>query len=121
MDWTDKEIAAKYGPAEAMTGPHGRHLLTQCGLDRASGNEDIVFLDNATGTGIVLAHLYDVLPPAAKERLQVVAGDISPPMIEAAKTRIEKNGWQGITARVLDATVRSFSRSAPLTPHPCTS
>ncbi|PIL27793.1 hypothetical protein GSI_10946 [Ganoderma sinense ZZ0214-1] len=104
VDWTNKEFAEKYGPAEAMTGPFGRHLLTQCGIDRADGSEDIVLLDNATGTGIVLVHLYDVVPPAAKARLQVVAGDISAAMIEFAKARIEKNGWQGITAQVVDAT-----------------
>ena len=115
MDWTSKEFAERYGPAEAMTGPFGRHLLTQCGLDRADGSEDIVLLDNATGTGIDLVHLYDVLPQAAKERLQVVAGDISPAMIESAKARIEKNGWQGITAQVVDATVRPAS-SGPATP-----
>ena len=117
MDWTSKEFAEGYGPAEAMTGPFGRHLLTQCGLDRADGSEDIVLLDNATGTGIVLAHLYDVLPRAAKERLQVVAGDISPAMIESAKARIEKNGWQGITAQVVDATVRPASSGSPTPAH----
>ncbi|KAI1788096.1 S-adenosyl-L-methionine-dependent methyltransferase [Ganoderma leucocontextum] len=104
MDWKSKEFAAQYDRAEAMTGPFGRYLLTQCGLDGANGSEDLVLLDNATGTGIVLAHLYDVLPPATKERLQVVAGDISPAMIESAKARIEKNGWQGATAQVVDAT-----------------
>ncbi len=116
MDWTNKEFAAQYGPAEDLTGPFGRHLLTQCGMNRANEGEDIVLLDNATGTGIVLAHLYDMLPPAAKERLQVVAGDISPAMIESAKARIEKNGWQSATAQVVDATVRPASTLAPPTP-----
>ena len=106
MDWKSEEFAKQYSAAEAMTGPFGLHLLQQCGLDRADGSEDIVLFDNATGTGIVLKHLYDVLSSAAKSRLQVVAGDISPSMIQAVQGRIEGNGWEHVTAKVIDATVR---------------
>ena len=93
MDPRKEDIAKQYGPAEHMTGPLGRFLLEQCGLDRADGSEDIVLLDNATGTGIVLVHLYDLLPPAAQTRLQVVAGDVQPSMLKAVQERAEKNGW----------------------------
>ena len=108
MDPRKEDIAKQYGPAEHMTGPLGRFLLEQCGLDRADGSEDIVLLDNATGTGIVLVHLYDLLPPAAQTRLQVVAGDVQPSMLKAVQERAEKNGWTSTRTQTVDAVVSSF-------------
>ncbi|PIL26382.1 hypothetical protein GSI_12139 [Ganoderma sinense ZZ0214-1] len=103
MDPRKGDIAKQYGPAEHMTGPFGRRLLEQCGLDRADGSTDIVLLDNATGTGLVLLHLYDLLPPAAQARLQVVAGDIQPSMLTAVQERVEKNGWTSTRVQAVDA------------------
>ena len=72
-----------------------------------SGSTDIVLLDNATGTGIVLVHLYDLLPPAAQARLQVVAGDVQPSMLKAVQERAEKNGWTStLRTQTVDAVVR---------------
>ena len=116
MDWKSEEFAKQYSAAEAMTGPFGLHLLQQCGLDRADGSEDIVLFDNATGTGIVLEHLYSAIPPVAKARLQVVAGDVSPAMINIAKERAEKSGWPNITTKVVDATVCSIPMLPALPP-----
>ncbi|TBU42287.1 S-adenosyl-L-methionine-dependent methyltransferase [Dichomitus squalens] len=101
--WKSEEFAKRHKGAEHITGPFGLQLLLQCGLDRAEGSEDIVLLDNATGTGIVLEYLYGILPPAAKARLQVVAGDLSPAMISAVQERIEQNGWVHIDAKLVDA------------------
>nr|VWO94913.1 Methyltransf_11 domain-containing protein [Ganoderma boninense] len=87
MDPRKGDIAKQYGPAEHMTGPFGRLLLEQCGLDHADGSTDIVLLDNATGTGVVL----------------VVAGDIQPSMLKAVQERAEKHGWTGTRTQVVDA------------------
>lgn len=113
MDSRKEDIAKQYGPAEHMTGPYGRLLLQQCELDRADGSSDIVLLDNATGTGVVLVHLYDLLSPAAKARLQVVAGDFQPSMVKAVQERAEKNGWTSTRTQIVDAMVRSLSLLSP--------
>ena len=103
MDWKSEEFAKQYSAAEAMTGPFGLHLLQQCGLDRADDHKDIVLFDNATGTGIVLEHLYSVLPLKAKSRLQVLAGDLSPSMLSVVQERIKENGWEGVHTKLVDA------------------
>ena len=108
-DWKSQEFAKRYGAAEAVTGPFALHLLQQCGLDRAGDREDIVLFDNATGTGIVLEHLYSVLPQKARPRLQVLAGDLSPPMLSVVQERIKENGWDRIDTKLVDAMVCCLS------------
>ncbi len=44
-----------------------------------------------------------------KRDVKVVCGDISSPMIDAVKERIEGEGWKGCEARVLDAQVWMFT------------
>lgn len=105
MDWNNPDVAKKYKAGENMTGPFGLLLIRQCGLDRADGSEDLVVLDNACGTGIVTAHLYDTVPAAAKTKLQVVCGDFSAPMVQSVQSRIEQSEWAGATAKVVDAQV----------------
>ena len=72
MDWGDPDTAKKYrDKAEALTGPFALHLVRQCGLDSADGSKELVILNNACGTGIVTHHIYEILSPAAKAKLQV--------------------------------------------------
>ena len=112
MDWKSSDIAQRYKAAEAMTGPFALHLIQQCGLhvdiDTTNGanSEEIVVLDNACGTGVVTYNIYNTLSPAAKEKLEIVCGDFSPGMVKSVQERIELSGWQGATAKVIDAQVR---------------
>ena len=106
MDWGDPNTAKKYrDKAEALTGPFALQLVRQCGLDSADGSKELVILDNACGTGIVTHHIYGVLSPAAKAKLQVVCGDLSPWMVKSVQARIEENGWAGASAKIVDAWV----------------
>ncbi|RPD55703.1 S-adenosyl-L-methionine-dependent methyltransferase [Lentinus tigrinus ALCF2SS1-7] len=104
MDWQDPETAKKYKEkAETLTGPFALQLVRQCGLDRVDGSSELVILDNACGTGIVTHHIYETLSPAAKAKLQVVCGDLSPWMVKSVQERIGQNGWAGASAKVVDA------------------
>ena len=110
MDWKDTDIAARYKCAEAMMGPFALRLIKQCGLDRADGSADIVAFDNACGTGVVTAGLYEHVPAVAQARMSVLSGDFAPGMVEEVQQRIKACAWTNAEAKVLDATVRpSFS------------
>ncbi|KAF4542154.1 COQ5 family methyltransferase [Lasiodiplodia theobromae] len=106
MDWKDPNIAKKYKPGEAMTGPFARPLIKQAGLDDSlspTSGEKLVTLDNACGTGILTVHLYDMLPDHAKGRINHTCGDISQGMIDLVQSRIKEAGWKGATTKILDA------------------
>ncbi|KAI0718702.1 S-adenosyl-L-methionine-dependent methyltransferase [Cerioporus squamosus] len=103
MDWQSPDIAKKYKAGEAITSPFALHLIRQCGLDHADGNEELVVLDNACGTGVVTLNIYETLPPAAKARLHVICGDFSPGMVKSVQERIEQDGWTSASAKLIDA------------------
>ncbi|KAI0699905.1 S-adenosyl-L-methionine-dependent methyltransferase [Cerioporus squamosus] len=104
MNYEDPEGVKKYrAKAEALTSPFALHLIRECGLDRADGSSELVILDNACGTGAVTVKLYETLSPAAKAKLQVVCGDLSPSMVKSVQERIEESGWAGASAKVVDA------------------
>ena len=106
MDWKSSDIAARYKAAEAMTGPFALHLIKQCGLDHADGTTDVAAFDNACGTGVVTANLYQHVHAAAQARMSVLCGDFAPAMVESVQQRIKESGWTNAQAQVLDATVR---------------
>ncbi len=107
MNYEDPEGVKKYrNKAEALTSPFAQYLIQQCGLDRADGSSELVILDNACGTAVVTLNLYETLSPAAKAKLQVVCGDLSPEMVKSVQERIEESRWAGASARVVDAWVR---------------
>ncbi|KAH9938872.1 S-adenosyl-L-methionine-dependent methyltransferase [Epithele typhae] len=111
MDWKNAQVAERYKPGEAMTGPFAAHLIDLSGLSTADGSSDLVVLDNACGTGIVTLQLHEHVPAAARARMSVVSADFSPPMVESVAARITENGWAGATAQVVDA--QSLSATLP--------
>jgi ubiquinone/menaquinone biosynthesis C-methylase UbiE len=109
MSFADPKIAEIYKSAEKLTGQYAKLLLEQAGIN--STREDaLTILDDACGTGVVSSQLYELLGNSAKEKLELVCGDISAPMIQYTSDRIEKSGWKGARAQVFDAQVLLYPK-----------
>lgn len=90
------------------TGPPAYALLQQAGLISPPKDEPLRILDHACGMGIVAALLYEVGGIVDRDdasSTEIVCGDISPNMVDAAKQRLEKGGWKGYSVQTLDAQV----------------
>ncbi|KAL9594803.1 MAG: hypothetical protein Q9219_006817, partial [cf. Caloplaca sp. 3 TL-2023] len=101
-DWASSffkqaDMGRRYKTAEYITGPFARTLISKTNLlDPPSSDEEdkLNILDNACGGGVVAAALHDMLDPATKARMELLCGDFSEPMLQAARERIEENGWE---------------------------
>lgn len=108
--WSDPKVASKYRGAEQITGIFAKYLLLQAGLPNEQVSEPkkpLIVLDNACGTGMLSKTLWEMLDEHAKEKLQLVCGDISEGMVKHVKQKIEEEGWHGADARVVDAMVHT--------------
>lgn len=103
--FNDPQIGERYKGVERATGPFARSLLQQTGLPQAANNAPLVILDNACGTGVISAQLYEMLDEDRRAKVQVICGDYSEQMVRAVRQRIEESGWKGATARLVDAQV----------------
>ncbi len=106
--WQDENIVSSYYGFERVTAGPGRIMLSQSGLLSDGGNEPLRVLDNACGTGIITSLLYSDQSLVGRG-LEVICGDLSPTMVESVCKRVEKEGWKGASARVIDAQVRHHS------------
>ena len=95
--------------AERVTGPSARALLLQAGLqsDSIHTDSDCTILDNACGTGIVTAALYETFK-GKEESLNLVCGDISASAVESVKERIPHLEGLKVEARELNGQVGVF-------------
>ncbi|KAF2179241.1 S-adenosyl-L-methionine-dependent methyltransferase [Zopfia rhizophila CBS 207.26] len=100
--WKDPEVVKGWKNGERVSLPAGELLLKQAGL-LSSPETPLVILDNACGTGVISALLYDKLDPAARDGMQLTCGDVSGPMVEYVKQEIVSRNWKGANAEVVDA------------------
>ncbi|KAF8816068.1 S-adenosyl-L-methionine-dependent methyltransferase [Phlegmacium glaucopus] len=87
--FASKSFAKDYTIAERATGPPARTLLLQAGLlsESIHSDSDYTILDNACGTGVVTAALYETFK-GKEGKLNLVCGDFSAQMVEFVKERI---------------------------------
>ena len=103
-DWHNPKTAELYQRAEAATGPFARAVIKQSGLpDYPSSAGPLVVFDNACGTGAVTAQLYDIV--GSDKGMRVTCGDTAEGMIRYVEKRIERDGWIGAEAKIIDAVV----------------
>jgi ubiquinone/menaquinone biosynthesis C-methylase UbiE len=86
--------------SETATGVPARAMLEQCGL-LPNPPATAVILDNACGTGIVTARLFESAGSDRRD-LTVVCGDLDQTMVDLSEQRIKANGWNAV-AKCLDA------------------
>ncbi|PWY84685.1 S-adenosyl-L-methionine-dependent methyltransferase [Aspergillus sclerotioniger CBS 115572] len=92
----------RYYIAEKLTGVFVDPLIEQSGILNPSPHPRVI-LDNACGLGIVSSHLNRTLEEEVKKQWTLTCGDVTEMMVEHTKLRIEKEGWVGAEARVVDA------------------
>jgi len=100
--WNDPQVVAGYRCIERITGPAGKLLIKQSGII-SSKEQPLVILDNACGTGVISAALYEELDDTKKAQLQLTCGDITSGMIEYMQHVITSKKWTGASAQYIDA------------------
>lgn len=99
-----EDMGRRYKNAEIITGAFARTLIEKAGLLEPE-QESLAILDNACGTGVVTNALHTLLSQEMKERMDLVCGDFSEPMLDTLSKRIADNGWERTKARMVDAQV----------------
>ncbi|RAK99170.1 gliotoxin thiomethyltransferase [Aspergillus ibericus CBS 121593] len=92
----------QYHIAEKLTGVFVPPLVEHSGILTPSPTPLVIF-DNACGLGIVSSYLNRTLGDDVKKNWSLTCGDATEMMVHYTKTRIEKEGWVGAEARVVDA------------------
>ncbi|OOF99694.1 hypothetical protein ASPCADRAFT_203460 [Aspergillus carbonarius ITEM 5010] len=92
----------RYYIAEKLTGAFVPPLIEHSGI-LAPSPHPCVILDNACGLGIVSSHLNRTFGDEVKKQWTLTCGDVTEMMVEHTKLRIEREGWVGAEARVVDA------------------
>jgi ubiquinone/menaquinone biosynthesis C-methylase UbiE len=107
--WDSDGMAEKYARAEAVTKPYADIMMQKAGVSAFTGDEHI--LDVATGTGAVLAALYEAVSQEKRAALKVLAADISDSMLAYVGQRKAREGWTGVETQKIDGVVSVFSVS----------
>ncbi|KAI9675017.1 MAG: hypothetical protein M1817_001423 [Caeruleum heppii] len=112
-----------YRGAETITGPYALALLKQAGFSTSSSTAGtappisnppgpLKVLDNACGTGVVTATIYNTVPKEDREGMKIVCGDFSEAMVGYVADRIRDEGWDGAEAKVVDASKTGLADEA---------
>ena len=101
----DDETVAKYARAEKLTGIFAQTLIDTSRI--ASAKDDLNVLDLATGTGIVVAKLYESLSKEQQGKAKLIAGDNSDAMLSYLRKRAEAENWPGLDIKNVDGNVRA--------------
>ncbi|KAJ5363696.1 Acetylaranotin bis-thiomethyltransferase [Penicillium cataractarum] len=109
-DWEkffkEDKFTNQYKTGEQITGQFAKLLIDQSGLvanSKANPDSPLVVLDNACGTGIVSSILQHELGDQAKSNLKLTCGDISQGMLDYVNHRIDKENWQNVEVKTVDA------------------
>ncbi|KAI0831026.1 S-adenosyl-L-methionine-dependent methyltransferase [Hypoxylon sp. FL0890] len=106
-DLSDDELEGVIASAERiMRGPAGL-LLTQAGLDESTG-KPFALLDNACGTGPIVAHLQDHIDKKVLLESKIVCADVNGNLVGTLKRRAVKYGWVNVETAVVDAQHTDF-------------
>ncbi|ORY55105.1 putative UbiE/COQ5 family methyltransferase [Pseudomassariella vexata] len=102
------EASNIYSSAEHLTGPVATPLLEHAGLNQDI-KTPIEVLDLACGTGVVSAHLHQILKEHnTQELVKLTCADLSDSQIAHVRRRMQENGWPNTEAVVVDASQSSL-------------
>lgn len=96
------DVAERYKVAENATRPFAKIMIDLANKLAPPPSPPLRVFDLACGTGAVEAELYAATPREQWDGLSVLAGDISPPMLEYLSARKEAEGWSGVQTKVVD-------------------
>lgn len=108
---TDEEMEKIVADSERiMRGPAG-WLLAQAGLDKST-SKPFALLDNACGTGPIVAHLQEDIDKKILSESKIVCSDFNGNLVDILKRRAAKYGWMNVETTVGDAQVGSHHAGA---------
>lgn len=90
--------------------PLARNMLHKIGLDETA-TAPFHLVDLGCGMGVVGPLLSETVPKSVLEKSKVLCADASEVLVDGVRRRIQKEGWIGMEARVVDAQVSGFSRA----------
>ncbi|KAJ4984744.1 coq5 family [Stagonosporopsis vannaccii] len=96
------DVAERYKVAENATRPFAKIMIDVSDQLSPLSSAPVRILDLACGTGAVEAELYAAQPREKWDDLDVLAGDISAPMLEYLSKRKDTEGWSGVRTRIID-------------------
>jgi ubiquinone/menaquinone biosynthesis C-methylase UbiE len=102
--WQDPALAEKYALAEVATRPYAETILDKSSVvsNINQHNAAVNAFDIGCGTGAVIAALYDQVTKENWDNVKVLGGDISQAMLTYLDKRGEKNGWTGLSTKIVD-------------------
>ncbi|KAJ8118947.1 hypothetical protein OPT61_g147 [Boeremia exigua] len=100
--WQNPEAANRYKNAENATRPFAKIMVDLSEQLTTLKSTPVSIFDLACGTGAVEAELYAAVPKDQWSDLQILAGDISEPMLEYLAQRGKEEGWSGLQTKIVD-------------------
>lgn len=98
------DVAQRYKMAENATRPFAKTMVDLTEQLTTIKTTPVQIFDLGCGTGAVVAEIYASLKQEQWGDLEVLAGDVSPAMLEYLKKRGEEEGWSGLTTKMVDGT-----------------
>lgn len=96
------DIAQRYKMAENATRPFARTMVDLTEQLTTIKTTPVEILDLGCGTGAVVAEIYASLKKEQWNDVSILAGDVSPAMLEYLAKRGEEEGWVGLTTKIVD-------------------
>ncbi|ETN43560.1 uncharacterized protein HMPREF1541_02719 [Cyphellophora europaea CBS 101466] len=102
--WDSPSFAKMYKLAERVTGPFAEDMIKQSGLPSYEHDKAVV-LDNACGTGVVMAKLMggNLISTALCSTLDLTCADFAGAMVNATKDNATAAGWSNVKTVRADA------------------
>jgi SAM-dependent methyltransferase len=96
------DIATRYKAAENATRPFAALMVKLASHLATLNTTPISIFDLGCGTGAVEAEIYHTAKKEDWKDLNILAGDVSPPMLAYLAQRGEECGWDTLTTRIVD-------------------
>ena len=96
------DVAQRYKMAENATRPFAKTMVDLTEQMTTIKTTPVQIFDLGCGTGAVVAEIYASLKQEQWGDVEVLAGDVSPAMLEYLKKRGEEEGWSGLTTKIVD-------------------
>jgi SAM-dependent methyltransferase len=93
---------------ERFTKTPGSALIAQSGILATPPGSSLNVFDNACGMGIMASLLHES-ESLKSSRLDVLCGDLSPPMVEETRTLASEKKWNNTRFEIIDAQVEKTS------------
>ena len=110
---TDEEMEKVVGDSERIMRAPAAWLLAQAGLGKST-SKPFALLDNACGTGPIVAHLQDEVDKKVLSESKIVCSDFNGNLVDVLRRRSAKYGWINVETAVGDAQVSWQSSWTPL-------